>query len=78
MLQFPLYGGILAMMAASGLVEQFSSAMAAASTERTLPVGMSLVASVLNMFITSGGGLWGVMGPIALTSGAELGVPPEV
>ena len=77
MLQFPLYGGILAMMAASGLVEQFSSAMAAASTERTLPVGMFLVASVLNMFITSGGGLWGVMGPIALTSGAELGVPPE-
>lgn len=77
MLQFPLYGGILAMMSASGLVEQFSVAMAAASTERTLPLGMFGVASVLNMFITSGGGLWGVMGPIALTSGAELGVPPE-
>lgn len=76
-IQFPLYGGILAMMSVSGLAESFSRFMAEQASAGTLPLWTFLAASVLNMFITSGGGLWGVQGPIALQSGLALGVPPE-
>lgn len=76
-IQFPLYGGILAMLTVSGLAEAFAGWMAARASADTLPVFTFWAASVLNLFITSGGGLWGVQGPIALQSGLTLGVPAE-
>jgi len=75
-LQFPLYGGILAMLVASGLDRQLASMFVAAGTERTLPLVVFLIAGVLNFFIPSGGGQWAVQGPVALAAGAHLGVDP--
>lgn len=75
-IQFPLYGGILAMMAASGLAEDVARWFSQSASPRTLPLMTFYAASVLNMFITSGGGLWGVQGPIALSAGADLGIEP--
>jgi short-chain fatty acids transporter len=75
-IQFPFYGGILALMASSGLAADLSAFAVRQSTPGTLPLVFFLAASILNMFITSGGGLWGVMGPVALDAGAAAGVDP--
>lgn len=76
MLQFPLYAGIMAMMVESGLVRQAAEMMERISTATTLPVFTYLSAAVLNLFIPSGGGQWGVQGPIALESAFLKGVAP--
>jgi short-chain fatty acids transporter len=35
-----------------------------------------LSAAIVNVFVPSGGGQWGIQGPIALQTGAETGVAP--
>lgn len=73
--QFPLYAGIMAMMAASGLIERLSEWAAANSSAQTLPALMFISGSVVNLFVPSGGGQWAVQGPIAVSAGVEAGVP---
>lgn len=74
-LQFPLYGGIIGMMIASGLVEQLANWITRVSTPGTLPLFTFLSAALLNLAIPSGGGQWGIQGPIALQSAIEQNVP---
>jgi short-chain fatty acids transporter len=76
-LQFPLYAGIMGMLAASGLIARFSDAMAASATPGTLPLLTFLSACVVNLFVPSGGGQWAIQGPIALEAGQAMGVAPE-
>jgi short-chain fatty acids transporter len=73
--QFPLYAGVMAMMSASGLLAMFADAANAMSTPGTLPLLTMSSAAVVNIFVPSGGGQWAVQGPIALTAGADAGVP---
>ncbi len=73
--QFPLYAGIMAMMAASGLVARLSEWAAANSSPGSLPVLMFISGGVVNLFVPSGGGQWAVQGPIAVSAGVEAGVP---
>lgn len=73
-LQFPLYGGIMGIMAGTGLAKAFAGLVAANSGEGFL-VMTFLSAGVLNFFVPSGGGQWAVQGPIAVQAAAELGVP---
>lgn len=75
-LQFPLYGGIMGMMVVSGLVGIVATKTAEISSPTTLPLLTFCSAAVLNMFVPSGGGQWGVQGPIALESAQMLGVEP--
>lgn len=74
-LQFPLYAGVMAMMAASGLLGLFAEAAIAASTPQTLPLFTTASAAIVNIFVPSGGGQWAVQGPIALVAGVDAGVP---
>jgi short-chain fatty acids transporter len=76
LLQFPLYGGIMGMMAASGLVGIVARWISGVSTPATLPLNTYLSAAVLNLFVPSGGGQWAVQGPIALESAVKMGVDP--
>lgn len=76
-LQFPLYAGIMGVLAASGLIASFAGAMASGAGERSLPVYTMLSAGVVNLFVPSGGGQWGVQGPVAIEAGLALGVAPE-
>ncbi|MBX3402499.1 MAG: short-chain fatty acid transporter [Phycisphaeraceae bacterium] len=73
--QFPLYAGIMAMMAASGLIARLSEWAAASASTGTLPVLMFISGGVVNLFVPSGGGQWAVQGPIAVSAGVEAGVP---
>ncbi|MCP4834571.1 MAG: short-chain fatty acid transporter [Phycisphaera sp.] len=73
--QFPLYAGVMAMMAVSGLLGLFAEAAIAASTPATLPLFTTASAAIVNIFVPSGGGQWAVQGPIALVAGVDAGVP---
>tara|TARA_R110002073_G_scaffold336572_1_gene535716 strand:- start:19334 stop:20746 length:1413 start_codon:yes stop_codon:yes gene_type:complete len=75
-LQFPLYAGIMGMGVSSGLVAEFSSWIGSFATETTAPLVTFISAGVVNLFVPSGGGQWGIQGPIALSTGAEVGVSP--
>ena len=75
LVQFPLYAGVMGMMAASGLLAMFADVANRFSTPETLPLFTATSAAVVNVFVPSGGGQWAVQGPIAMTAGAEAGVP---
>lgn len=75
-MQFPLYGGIMGMMAAAGLVRKMAEAFTAVGNETTLPLLSFISAGIVNLFVPSGGGQWAIQGPIALEAGLEAGVAP--
>jgi len=76
-IQFPLYAGIMGMMQASGLTKLIAEDISGASTPGTLPLMTFLAATVVGLFIPSGGAQWAVQGPIALQTAADLGVEPS-
>ncbi|MBL8762892.1 MAG: short-chain fatty acid transporter [Phycisphaerae bacterium] len=75
--QFPIYAAIMAAMSNTGLTRTLADA-AATTDPRWLPLQTFMSASVINLFVPSGGGQWAVQGPIALTAGLERGVEPGV
>lgn len=75
-IQFPLYAGIAAMMGASGLTALIAEKMSAGAGETMLPILTFFSAGVVNIFVPSGGGQWGVQGPIVLESALSAGVDP--
>jgi len=75
-LQFPIYGGIAALFEASGLVEVLSDTIGVWIPASLLPLATFLSATVVGLFIPSGGGQWGVQGPVALASAIDAGVAP--
>lgn len=84
-MQFPLYGGIQAVMFGTGLAVSLSvgfvrgSAWVAEvtnlSTGTTFPVGVFFSAAVVNLFVPSGGGQWIVQGPIMCGAADALRLP---
>ncbi|RZU62530.1 short-chain fatty acids transporter [Zhihengliuella halotolerans] len=78
LLQFPLYAGILGIMAGTGLIELFSDALVAASTPQTFGVMAFLSAGVVNFFVPSGGGQFAIQAPIMLGAADSLGVDPSI
>lgn len=76
MLQFPFYAGILGMMKSTGLLERMAE-IGASTGKGVFLVSTFLTAGIVNLFVPSGGGQWGVQGPIVVRAAAELGVPIE-
>lgn len=74
-LQFPLYAGIMGMMAHSGLASSMSAWFIAISNESTFTLFTFLSAGVVNFFVPSGGGQWAVQAPIVIPAAQSLGVP---
>ena len=75
MLQFPLYAGIMGIMAGSGLITVFSEMMVEISGPESFFIFTLISASVVNFFVPSGGGQWVIQGEIVLTASNSLGVP---
>jgi short-chain fatty acids transporter len=71
-LQYPLYGGIMGMMTATGLAAVISKALLGFSTARTLPFWTYVSSLIITLFIPSGGGHWAVQGPFVLPAAKEL------
>ena len=76
MIQFPIYAGIMALMRDSGLLEALTTAFTQLGTARTLPALSFVAATLVGLFVPSGGAQWGLQGPIALQAGAQAGVDP--
>lgn len=76
-LQFPLYAGIMGMMTVSGLTLLLATGLAETASPTLLPLLTFLSASLVNLFVPSGGGQWAVQGPVAVTAGLAAGVDPS-
>lgn len=74
-LQFPFYAGIQAVLAASGIIALVSNWVAENATAQTLPLFTFLSAGLVNLFVPSGGGQWGVQGPVVVETALQLGSP---
>jgi short-chain fatty acids transporter len=72
MLQFPIYGGIMGVMTATGLAELISRGIEGFATAHTLPL-FSFIASIfISMIVPSGGGHWAVQGPFTIPAAVAL------
>ncbi|MAF27448.1 MAG: TIGR00366 family protein [Gemmatimonadota bacterium] len=76
LLQFPFYAGILGAMKASGLLVRMAE-IGASTGPGAFPVAVFFSAGIVNVFVPSGGGQWGVQGPVVVEAAARLGVPLE-
>lgn len=72
-LQFPFYAGIMAIMAASGLVDTISEVFVNISNEHTLPFWGLISSFFINFFAPSAGGHWAVQGPFMIEAAKDLG-----
>ena len=75
LIQFPLYFGIMGIMNSSGLVGVFSDFFVSISNSTTFPIFTFISAGIVNVFVPSGGGQWGVQGPIIIEAASQLNVP---
>jgi short-chain fatty acids transporter len=71
-LQYPLYGGIMGIMTATGLAAVISKWFLTFSTTRSLPFWTYISSLIITLFIPSGGGHWAVQGPFVLPAAREL------
>lgn len=78
LLQFPLYAGILGIMAGTGLMSVISEAFVAISTPQTFALFAFLSAGLVNFFVPSGGGQIAVQAPILLEAAETLSVDPSL
>lgn len=72
-LQYPFYAGIMAIMAASGLVTTISELFVNISDSTTLPFWGLISSYVINFFAPSAGGHWVVQGPFMIDAAKNLG-----
>ena len=75
-LQFPFYAGILGIISGSGLSALIAEGLLDIATPATFPVIAWLLGGVMNLFVPSGGGEWGIIGGIIGGAAIELGVSP--
>ena len=77
-LQYPLYGGIIALLGYApskdvhSLAVVISDGISAAANSTTLPFFHFLASNVITLFVPSGGGHWAVQGPVAVQSAIDL------
>ncbi|BCJ86019.1 TIGR00366 family protein [Effusibacillus dendaii] len=79
LLQYPLYGGIMALLAyvpAKGidpLQTVLAQSLVKAATVHTLPFLNYIGSCIITMFVPSGGGHWGVQGPVSVQAAVSMG-----
>ncbi len=73
LIQFPFYGGIMGMMASSGLTLVLSNALIHIATKDTFYALSYISASIVNLFVPSQGGQWMVQGPVLVDAAQALG-----
>jgi short-chain fatty acids transporter len=71
-LQYPLYGGIMGIMTATGLAGVIAKGFLAFSTTSTLPFWSYISSLLITFFVPSGGGHWAVQGPFVIPAAREL------
>jgi short-chain fatty acids transporter len=72
MLQYPIYGGIMGIMTATGLAEIISRSFVAAASAHTLPFLGYIASLCITFVVPSGGGHWAVQGPFTIPAAVAL------
>ena len=75
-LQYPLYGGIMGMLNATGLAGVVSTAFIAIANAHTLPFWSFICSLFVTILVPSGGGHWAVQGPFVIPAAVQLGSSP--
>ena len=65
----------MGIMNSSGLVNVFSDFFVSISNTTTFPIFTFISAGIVNIFVPSGGGQWGVQGPVIIDAASQLNVP---
>ncbi|MFJ3957921.1 TIGR00366 family protein [Arthrobacter sp. NPDC090010] len=79
LLQYPLYGGIMGLLGYAAVKDGpsldgvLAHGIVAGSDPSTLPFMTFIGSIVISLFVPSGGGHWGVQGPIAVHSALAMG-----
>ncbi|MGH3380351.1 MAG: TIGR00366 family protein, partial [Actinoallomurus sp.] len=79
-LQYPLYGGIIALLTfapvhgATTLAAVIAGALVHVANETTLPLLNYIGSLIISLFVPSGGGHWGVQGPVTIAAAKEVGL----
>jgi len=73
LIQYPLYSGLMGLIAQSGLGALIVGGFVAVSNADTLAIWTFFSAAFLNLFIPSAGGQWAVQGPIVTEAAMQLG-----
>ena len=73
LIQYPLYGGIMGIMRATGLAGVIATWFVGFSTAQTLPFWSYIASVIISLFVPSGGGHWAVQGPFVVPAAAHLG-----
>ncbi|GAA3762555.1 short-chain fatty acids transporter [Spinactinospora alkalitolerans] len=76
--QYPLYAGILGIMASTGLMAWVTDRFVDISGPHSFGVIALLSAGLVNIAVPSGGGQFAVQGPVLLETAQELGVDPSI
>jgi len=71
-IQYPIYGGIMGIMTATGLAAIIAQWFDAFATARTLPFWSYVSSIIISLFVPSGGGHWAVQGPFAVPAAVKL------
>jgi len=71
-LQYPLYGGLMGIMTATGLAGVLSKVFLSFSTAHSIPFWTYLTSVIITFFVPSGGGHWAVQGPFAVPAAKDL------
>lgn len=72
MLQYPIYGGIMGIMDATGLAAMVSKFFVVIANAHTLPFWTYFASLFVTFLVPSGGGHWAVQGPFAIPAAIEL------
>jgi short-chain fatty acids transporter len=71
-LQYPLYGGIMGMITATGLAGVISNAFVHIASAHTLPFWSYVCSLFITFLVPSGGGHWAVQGPFVVPAAVQL------
>jgi short-chain fatty acids transporter len=74
LLQYPIYGGIMGIMTATGLAGVIAKWFIAVATPATLPFWAFISSIIISIFVPSGGGHWAVQGPFIVPAAVALHV----
>lgn len=76
LVQYPIYAGIMGVLAGSGLMVTLAGIFVSVSSPETLPFFSFLSGGLINLFAPSGGARWAVQGPIMIEAAQQIGADP--
>jgi short-chain fatty acids transporter len=72
LLQYPMYGGIMGIMAGTGLAAVIAKGFVGIATQTTLPLWSFVSSLIITLLVPSAGGHWAIQGPFVLPAALSL------